>query len=361
MMNNPDQPASETREEILPCPFCGQLPRAKRQGDRWGVECLFEGCSIQPYSLSTEETRERAIEIWNNRFSEPVAAQTESVSAPTPRTDAAFLVGHGIDPKARYVTLDFARQLERELSAKTVEVERLKKKISELEIIARAGAGAVKDWSAADEENRQLREELQNIANARPSTWDDPDQFLPWAQNRARHALEKSLSDPATVKDSLQVRDGEWVEKAAVSPDELGALYDAVLNIGMGDPWDGEELETGFVRPIPEGFEKEVEKFDVAREAQTERLNACLDTIRDFIVRQRRHLSESPSDQGWRPIESAPRDGKVIIGYMPEFARIRTINWNENHWAQLPGAWTANPSHWQPLPNPPTGEREGQG
>lgn len=34
--------------------------------------------------------------------------------------------------------------------------------------------------------------ELQNIANANPSTWGEmADQFLPWAQNRARHALTK--------------------------------------------------------------------------------------------------------------------------------------------------------------------------
>ena len=42
----------------------------------------------------------------------------------------------------------------------------------------------------AREENARLRAELQNIANAKPSEWGDmSDQFQPWAQNRARHAL----------------------------------------------------------------------------------------------------------------------------------------------------------------------------
>lgn len=42
----------------------------------------------------------------------------------------------------------------------------------------------------AREENARLREALQNIANAKPSEWGDmSDQFQPWAQNRARHAL----------------------------------------------------------------------------------------------------------------------------------------------------------------------------
>ena len=39
---------------------------------------------------------------------------------------------------------------------------------------------------------REAINELQNIADAKPSTWGEmADQFLPWAQNRARHALAK--------------------------------------------------------------------------------------------------------------------------------------------------------------------------
>lgn len=34
-----------------------------------------------------------------------------------------------------------------------------------------------------------LRSELLNIANARPSTWDDPTDFQAWAQSRARFTL----------------------------------------------------------------------------------------------------------------------------------------------------------------------------
>lgn len=39
------------------------------------------------------------------------------------------------------------------------------------------------------EQNTKLRKELENIANALPANWDDPEEFTPWAQNRARHAL----------------------------------------------------------------------------------------------------------------------------------------------------------------------------
>lgn len=44
-----------------------------------------------------------------------------------------------------------------------------------------------------------LLAELQNIANANPSTWDAEtrDQFQLWAQNRARSAIAKATGIPA--------------------------------------------------------------------------------------------------------------------------------------------------------------------
>ena len=40
-------------------------------------------------------------------------------------------------------------------------------------------------------EAMKLRQELENIATAKPMSWDDPKEFTPWAQNRARHALDR--------------------------------------------------------------------------------------------------------------------------------------------------------------------------
>lgn len=44
----------------------------------------------------------------------------------------------------------------------------------------------------AAERIEALEKELENIANAKPRSWDDPTEFTPWAQSRARHALNKS-------------------------------------------------------------------------------------------------------------------------------------------------------------------------
>ena len=40
-----------------------------------------------------------------------------------------------------------------------------------------------------------LYRELENIVNARPEGWPDPTEFVAWAQNRARYALEKARGE----------------------------------------------------------------------------------------------------------------------------------------------------------------------
>jgi hypothetical protein len=40
-----------------------------------------------------------------------------------------------------------------------------------------------------------LLAELQNIANANTSDWDDPADFKAWAQNRARYTIRKATGE----------------------------------------------------------------------------------------------------------------------------------------------------------------------
>jgi hypothetical protein len=57
-----------------------------------------------------------------------------------------------------------------------------------------SGLPPVERYNAAVDLANELLEELRNIANANPSTWDPEvrDQFRPWAQNRARTAIAKA-------------------------------------------------------------------------------------------------------------------------------------------------------------------------
>lgn len=66
---------------------------------------------------------------------------------------------------------------------------------------------------------------------------------------------------------------------------------------------------------------------------------------------------------GWRPIETAPRDGTDILA-AGRYGPIRVARWDEKApslYSGVPGSWRANVytfvelelTHWQPLPNPP--------
>lgn len=53
------------------------------------------------------------------------------------------------------------------------------------------------ELAAEREKVRVLRAELTNIAAANPAHWgDEMDQFMPWAQNRARHTLIATEDTP---------------------------------------------------------------------------------------------------------------------------------------------------------------------
>ena len=59
--------------------------------------------------------------------------------------------------------------------------------------------------------------------------------------------------------------------------------------------------------------------------------------------------------QEWKPIETAPKDGKSILlypsPYLGEYVAV-------GNWASHPKVWMTagdmvNPTHWMPLPEPP--------
>jgi hypothetical protein len=128
------------------------------------------------------------------------------MSTPTPRTDAAQFWDRSDyhDPSAFdwFVRAEHARTLERELH-ESRNAERLarvqlgneREKVQRLvEINEFVGSAQLK---AEREKVRVLRAELTNIAAANPAHWgDEMDQFMPWAQNRARHTLAATEDIP---------------------------------------------------------------------------------------------------------------------------------------------------------------------
>jgi len=53
----------------------------------------------------------------------------------------------------------------------------------------------------------------------------------------------------------------------------------------------------------------------------------------------------------WQPIETAPKDGTVIIVYAPDF--FQTAAWTDGIWTNASESWLGDVTHWMPLPEPP--------
>lgn len=65
--------------------------------------------------------------------------------------------------------------------------------------------------------------------------------------------------------------------------------------------------------------------------------------------------SQPPTDGGWEPIETAPKDGTEVMGYLPVAKKARVVVWrlHWDQWQTVPGYNAAKPTHWRPIPVPP--------
>lgn len=63
---------------------------------------------------------------------------------------------------------------------------------------------------------------------------------------------------------------------------------------------------------------------------------------------------------GWRPIETAPKDGRYILAYRESAAGIFIAKWcsDKGFWINTCTGWHDLHTHWMPLPEPPEEEKE---
>ena len=85
----------------------------------------------------------------------------------------------------------------------------------------------------------------------------------------------------------------------------------------------------------------------------------CGETSCETVAAIRQQLAEANARQQWRPIETAPRDGTLILFYDPK-RNLRTVGyWHVymfgecQEWRTLFTSAMFNPTHWMPLPTPP--------
>lgn len=77
-------------------------------------------------------------------------------------------------------------------------------------------------------------------------------------------------------------------------------------------------------------------------------------------------LADSKTPQGWQPIETAPKDVAILVcggfycagDYRGEHTGVALVHWHGDMWEiseeQNFYIYIDNPTHWQPLPSPPT-------
>lgn len=61
----------------------------------------------------------------------------------------------------------------------------------------------------------------------------------------------------------------------------------------------------------------------------------------------------------WRPIETAPKDGGDLLGWVrlrdcPDGGFHDLIRWTRDAWRDVQDSRVADLTHWMPLPPPPT-------
>lgn len=91
-----------------------------------------------------------------------------------------------------------------------------------------------------------------------------------------------------------------------------------------------------------------------------------------YLVEAIAAYDAAEKDDGWRPIETAPRDGTyILLCFQPPFTDTHSPGVSVGCWADsgkwwLTSIWAATtphkqPTHWRPLPPPPrAGEGDGE-
>ena len=77
--------------------------------------------------------------------------------------------------------------------------------------------------------------------------------------------------------------------------------------------------------------------------------------LRDELMEE---MDKALSSDPWQPIETAPRDGSIIVAYNSlshSDNKYETVLWSDSKWRPRKDTSITYPSlsHWQPLPAPP--------
>jgi len=115
------------------------------------------------------------------------------------------------------------------------------------------------------------------------------------------------------------------------------------------------EAQGGAHEPLDvERFAKRIENY--RNEEYQDDDSYAVDIMEDLLKALR---AASGGAQGWQPIATAPKDGTPVLLWWPHWSRQAIVGWVDKfgRWAsEIALSEGTDPTHWMPLPVPPTGE-----
>ena len=189
---------------------------------------------------------------------------------------------------------------------------------------------------------------------------------------------EAEAENELALLKALPVAETGWHEEKAklqAERDELRAEHDTIDRVLAGNPRDGllliDRVTTLVVQRNAD--EDRVKAWQQELEKTQAQLRA-FQIAPSASVFRRLQAQITVAETGWQPIETAPKDGTVIIIYAKqpiagtgrEWNGIHAAKWNDgaigNGWGHgwrlaeyqnLGEGVSGNPTHWMPLPAPP--------
>lgn len=80
------------------------------------------------------------------------------------------------------------------------------------------------------------------------------------------------------------------------------------------------------------------------------------------LAELRDEIARLKAEREWLPIETAPKDGTLVLGYFPGACVLKVYCKSSGIWHQWHEDYEVSvyppPTHWQPLPPPPTEEKQ---
>lgn len=174
--------------------------------------------------------------------------------------------------------------------------------------------------------------------------------------------LETELAEANAARDRAEAKVADHEPLISKGAEAMGFIRFAAIVLGLNGPQWSEEpgFSTKMTSALLE-FSSEQDRLREALELMERAYATDHPVTASELYRKAKALSAPTTGRAsaWRSIESAPRD-EAILGWLPTWTSAREVFWYDDHWeCAFAGTMPVYPTHWQPLPQPPSADLEG--